>query len=119
MAKIMLVEDDATMLSLLRTLLEMEGFEVIAGPDEAEALLEALRTHHPDLLVMDVHLAGGVSGIDLLQSIRGDTTLQGIRVVMTSGIDYSHASLEAGADGFLQKPYMVNDLLEVIRRTLA
>jgi CheY-like chemotaxis protein len=118
MTKIMLVEDDHTMRSLLKTLLEMEGFEVTFGPGHAEALLEALREAKPDLLVMDVHLAGGISGIDLLDSIRQDEELQPTRVVITSGMNYEEAALAAGADGFLQKPYMVDDLLDLVHRTL-
>ncbi len=118
MTKIMLVEDDHTMRSLLKTLLEMEGFEVTFGPGHAEALLKALRTTQPDLLVMDVHLAGGINGIDLLDSIRKDEELQHTLVVLTSGMNYDEAALAAGADGFLQKPYMVDDLLNLIRQTL-
>ncbi len=118
MTKIMLVEDDHTMRSLLKTLLEMEGFEVIFGPGHADALLEALRAAKPALLVMDVHLAGGINGIDLLDSIRQDKELQHTRVVITSGMNYDEAALAAGADGFLQKPYMVDDLLTLIRQTL-
>ncbi len=119
MTKIMLVEDDHTMRSLLKTLLEMEGFEVVFGPGHADALLEALRATKPALLVMDVHLAGGINGIDLLDSIRQDEELQHTRVVITSGMNYDEAALAAGADGFLQKPYMVDDLLNLIRRTLS
>ncbi len=118
MTKIMLVEDDHTMRSLLKTLLEMEGFKVIFGPGHADALLEALRAAKPALLVMDVHLAGGINGIDLLDSIRQDKELQHTRVVITSGMNYDEAALAAGADGFLQKPYMVDDLLNLIRQTL-
>ncbi len=119
MTKIMLVEDDHTMRSLLKTLLEMEGFEVIFGPGQATALLEDLHKHKPDLLVMDVHLAGGINGIDLLDSIRQDNELKHTRVVMTSGMNYDEAALAAGADGFLQKPYMVDDLLRLLRDVLA
>jgi len=115
MAKIMLIEDDPTMRSLLKTLLEMEGFEVSMGSDKAQELLKELHEQKPDVLVMDVHLAGGVNGIDLLDSIRQDPDLKHTRVVMTSGMNYREAALAAGADGFLQKPYMVDELLDLLR----
>jgi len=119
MPKIMLVEDDHIMRSLLQTLLEMEGFDVVFGAGNAEALLQDIRAEKPALVVMDVHLAGGVNGIDLLDSIRQDPDLQQPpHIVMTSGMDYREASLAAGADGFLQKPYVVDDLLLIIRQTL-
>ena len=116
--KIMLIEDDHTMRSLLKTLLELEGYEVIFGPGQAEALLEALRQHSPALLVMDVHLAGGINGLDLLDSIRQDPQTQHTRIIMTSGMDYYDASLKAGADGFLQKPYMMDEFMRKVRRAL-
>jgi len=118
MTKIMLVEDDHTMRSLLKTLLEMEGYEVVFGPGSADALLEDLHNQKPDLLVMDVHLAGGINGIDLLDSIRKDDELKHTRVVMTSGMNYAEKALAAGADGFLQKPYMVDDLLQLLHKIL-
>ncbi len=118
MAKIMLVEDDHTMRSLMQTLLEMEGFTVVTGAAHAEALMQDLHTEKPDLLVMDVRLAGGISGIDLLKTLREDPELHNIRVIMTSGMDYSEASLAAGADAFLQKPYMVDKLLNLIHQNL-
>jgi len=118
MPKIMLVEDDHIMRSLLQTLLEMEGFQVAFGAGDAEALLQDLRSEKPALVVMDVHLAGGINGIDLLDSIRQDADLQATRIVMTSGMDYRAASLAAGADEFLQKPYMVDDLLQIIHQIL-
>ncbi len=118
MPKIMLVEDDHTMRMLLKTLLEMEGFVVVFGSGQAEALLDDLRREKPELLVMDVHLSGGVNGLDLLSNIRQDPDLQKTHVVMTSGMDYRLESLEAGADAFLQKPYMVEDLLTLLRQQI-
>ena len=118
MPKIMLIEDDHTMRLLLQTLLEMEGFEVTLGAGQAEALLQSLRTEKPQLAVMDVHLAGGVNGIELLTPIRQDPEIKHIRIIMTSGMDYLEDSLAAGADGFLQKPYMVENLLNTIHQLL-
>ena len=118
MSKIMLVEDDHTMRSLMQTLLEMEGFIVVTGAVQAKALVQDLHTEKPDLLVMDVRLADGISGIDLLKTLREDPELHDTRVIMTSGMDYAEASLAAGADAFLQKPYMVDKLLGLIHKTL-
>lgn len=118
MAKIMLVEDDYTLRSLLQSLLEMEGHVVVSGSIRADQLLPDLREQQPDLLVMDVRLAGGVSGLDLLDAIRNDSQLKHTRIIMTSGMDYYHASIEAGADDFLQKPYMPNELLKAVRKLL-
>ncbi len=118
MAKIMLVEDDYTLRSLLQSLLEIEGHAVVLGSLQADQLLSDLREQQPDLLVMDVRLAGGVNGLDLLDAIRDDPHLKHTRIIMTSGMDYYHASIEAGADDFLQKPYMPNELLKAMHKLL-
>ena len=56
MAKILLAEDDPTMLSLLRTLLTMEGFQVIDLVSTEEDILEVVRREKPDVVLLDVHL---------------------------------------------------------------
>src|SRR6188474_366946 len=57
MAKILLAEDDATMISLLKTLLKMEGFEVVAVDVNAD-VPSMVRQEMPDAIFMDVHLGG-------------------------------------------------------------
>jgi len=119
MAKIMLLEDDQTMRSLLQTLLEMEGFEVVLGLDSPETLMDDLHRHKPDLILMDVHLAGEVNGIDILREIRSDEEIGHAGVIMISGMNYEQDVLAAGADGFLQKPYMIDDLLKLVHKVLS
>ncbi len=118
MAKVMLMEDDSTMRSLLQTLLEMEGFEVALGSGNTDTLIDDLRRQKPDLILMDVHLAGEINGIDLLKEIRSDEEIAHARVILISGMNYEQDALAAGADGFLQKPYMIDDLLNLVREVL-
>ena len=81
MPKVLLAEDDHTMVSLLKTLLKMEGFEVVALDVNSDVPV-AVQHEKPDVLLMDVHL-GKQSGMDIVRSIRGDPTLAGVRIVMT------------------------------------
>jgi len=117
MPKVMLAEDDATMLSLLRTLLKMEGFDTITLGVE-EDVLEALRREAPDLILLDVNLTQG-NGIDFLRRIRQDDGLKDIFVIMSSGMPLADECFQAGADSFLLKPYMPDDLLSAIKGGLA
>jgi CheY-like chemotaxis protein len=115
MSKVFLVEDDETMLSLLKTLLALEGFQVDSSNGKEQTnLLEDLRRANPEISVIDVHLRNE-SGIEILRKIRQDPQLKGMRVLMTSGMDVSSQCLAAGADGFLLKPYMPEDLIQSIR----
>ena len=119
MHKILLIEDDRTMLSLLSTFLEIEGFltSSMSGEAGAEEILRRTRNEKPELILMDVHLPG-VNGFDLLQRMRKDESLKSTRVIMSSGMNLSIESRQAGADGFIQKPYMPDELVRKIRETL-
>jgi len=106
MPTIILVDDDRTNTTLIRMLLEMDGFKVAACPDAEKARLAA--ANGPDAFIIDCNLAHGDDGIELLKSIRiGDTEARpDIPVIMTSGDDSRSSDAElAGATRFLVKPY--------------
>jgi CheY-like chemotaxis protein len=118
MAKILLIEDDATMITLLRTLLEIEGFSV-AQFDARADVLEQIRSQKPDAVLLDVNFKGmDASGFEVLRALRADPALAGTRVLMASGINYEQEAREAGADAFLLKPFMPDALIERIRGLL-
>lgn len=114
MAKVMLAEDDPTMVNLLKTLLRMEGYEVIAIESDADVLKE-LRRDHPDILLLDVHLSGR-NGLDILDVIRKTRDTISARVIMTSGMNLKEECMSHGADDFLLKPYMPDDLILMLKR---
>jgi len=118
----MLVEDDYTMLSLLITFLEVEGYEVVKvnGSENTynvENLLKLLREEYPTLMLVDVNLKYA-NGLDLLRGIRNDPDFKDIKILMSSGMDFTYQSMEEGADGFLLKPYMPDELIARIQEIL-
>ncbi len=114
MPKVMLIEDDTTMVTLLKMLLEMEGFQVVSWRPVDDAL-KLLRNETPDIVLLDVNLAN-INGFDVLQKIRADQVLHDTNVIMSSGMDYSVKCLENGANAFLLKPYMPDDLISMIKQ---
>ena len=114
--KVMLIEDDASMRSLLTTLLEIEGYQVAKGSDQASETeqVEVIRREKPDAVLMDVHLRTG-SGIEILRQLRADTELKNVRVIMTSGMDVQDECMDVGANGFLMKPYMPDELIRKLK----
>lgn len=116
MPKVMLVDDDPTMVSLLRTLLELDGLDV-ADTTNWESIPDDVRAENPDLVLMDCILPV-VDGVEVLAQIRSMPELEGMRVVMTSGMDMEDQCFTAGADAFLLKPYSPDLLIETIRGKL-
>jgi len=111
--KVLLAEDDLTMVSLLQTLLKMEGFEVFAMDADADVIVEIQRVK-PNFLFMDVHL-GQQSGIELVTSIRNEPGFDDLGIIMTSGLDLKDECLRHGADAFLLKPFMPDDLISLLK----
>ncbi|HJW89353.1 MAG TPA: response regulator [Anaerolineales bacterium] len=119
MPKVMLVEDDSNMLSMLQMLLQFEGYQVVA-PEAgvgAEAVIKLIQHEKPALLFLDVHL-GRFSGFDLLCILRQDPHLVGMRILMASGMDLSYKCRQQGADGFIMKPFMPDELIGEIQKIL-
>ncbi len=114
--KILLAEDDITMVSLLKTLLKMEGFDVVALQADAD-VPKAVRAENPDILLMDVHLLNQ-SGLDILDSVRNAKDICGLSVVMSSGSNVRDECMHHGANGFLLKPYMPDDLIKILRNAI-
>ncbi|HLD94390.1 MAG TPA: response regulator [Anaerolineales bacterium] len=114
--KIVVLEDEAVLVDLLHNLLDLEGYEVskLKSPDN---VLDELRSTRPDAILMDVNLKGA-NGLELLGKIRADEDLKDILVVLSSGMDYRQESLARGADDFLMKPYMPDDLMKILKQKI-
>ena len=112
----MLIEDDQTMLSLLHTLLEMEGFEV-HQLDNFSNIIKEVKQVKPDALLMDVHLED-YNGIKILEQLKADQELKELKVIMSSGMDFAHQSMDKGANDFILKPYMPDELITKIQQLL-
>jgi CheY-like chemotaxis protein len=114
MLKVLLADDDYTMVALLKTLLGMEGYQVATLLDKTGDILENIRSANPDILLIDIFL-GDRNGLDIVRQVRQMPDLNGIRIIMASGIDKTEECLAAGANDFLLKPYMPNELFEKLR----
>ncbi len=117
MNRIMLIDDNETMALLLKTLLELEGYQVIfPALNNGDGLLKSIYDQTPDTLLLDVHL-NGIDGIEILTKLRSDPAMQSLKIFMTSGTDMTQECMQNHADGFLLKPYMPDDLLKILRRS--
>jgi CheY-like chemotaxis protein len=119
MSKVMVIEDDANMFSLLEMLLEFEGYDVVLweGGEEIPQIIEAINRERPELILMDVHLRH-LNGFEVLRKLRAEPELDGVRVLIASGVDMAEKSKQEGADGFILKPFMPVDLIDRIQQSI-
>jgi len=113
MPKILVAEDDHTMVSLLKTLLKMEGFDVVDLDAHADIPAAVVR-EHPDVLLIDVNL-GKQKGTEIVSLIRKNPEFSQMNIVMTSGLNLRDECMKRGANHFLLKPFMPDDLLKVLK----
>lgn len=119
MALILLVEDDPTQRLANTAMLERDGHDVVAAPTAEEALSLAVRVR-PDLLVCDVQLPG-MSGVELVQLLKGNRELLSMPVLMLTSMDSRHdmrAGMSAGADDYLTKPASGTELRAAVTTLL-
>jgi DNA-binding response OmpR family regulator len=117
MIKVMVIEDDPKMLSLLTTLLNLEGFSVKVPENHGtNDLLQEILIERPEIALVDVNLNIG-NGLDLVRAIRQDPEIKDTCVLMSSGLDLKKECTQAGANGFIMKPYMPDELIKQIHMT--
>lgn len=112
MAYILCVDDDPSIASLVRQILELGGHEVAIAPD-GFAALDQLVAREPDLVVLDRSMPG-MDGIDVCRHIKSNPFLSRVPVLMLTAlanIDFKVEGFEAGADDFLAKPFEPRELL--------
>lgn len=118
--KVIVVDDDRTNTTLVKMLLELDGFIAETCVDVAEAI--TLAGPDTDAFVVDFHLARGLSGLALLHAVRnGETAAPPNTIVIITSGDHrrEREADEAGADLFLAKPYPPDSLSAAIHKLVA
>lgn len=114
--KILIVEDDATLLEALRYNLGKEGYAVVTAQDGAEAL-EIARKEKPNLIILDLMLPK-LSGLEVCRILRKDTTTPILMLTAKTDEIDKVVGLEMGADDYMTKPFSMRELLARVRAGL-
>ena len=112
---ILVVDDEARILKLVRDYLERAGFAVLTARD-GEAALTLARIEQPDLIVLDLMLPG-VDGLDVCRRLRQES---GVPIIMlTARVEEADriVGLELGADDYVTKPFSPRELVARVRAT--
>ena len=115
MTRILIADDQAEAARLLVALLELDGFVAERLEGNWDRLVEEVEQRRPDLVILDVRLPEA-NGLELVRQLRAhpDPRVAGVRVLLTSALDHRYDGAEAGADGFLPKPFTRQALLQAI-----
>ena len=120
MSRILLVEDQLDIRRLIRMALEFEDHDIREAGTGPEALA-LLQDWSPDLVLLDVMLPGGLSGLDVCRTLRDNPTTAQVPVVMLSARAQAHdreAGLQAGANIYLMKPFSPLQLVDTVQALL-
>jgi two-component system OmpR family response regulator len=114
--KILVVEDDQTLLDVLKYNLTKEGYNVVTATDGAQAL-EVARSQKPELIVLDIMLPE-INGFEVCRILRKDMTVP-ILMLTAKGEEIDKiVGLEIGADDYMTKPFSMRELLARVRAML-
>ncbi len=114
--KILVVEDDPQMLSLLRRSLSYEGYQVDAVASGEEAL-EQVEAVSPDLAILDVMLPG-IDGLEVCRRLRSFDKTPVLMLTAKRTVPDKVAGFESGADDYLIKPFALEELLVRVKALL-
>jgi two-component system phosphate regulon response regulator PhoB len=119
LAKVLVIDDEKDIVSLLRYHLEKAGFQCLEGMDGTVAL-RLVREHHPDLLILDLMLPG-MDGLEICRHLRQDASTARLPILMLTAkaeeVDRI-VGLEVGADDYVIKPFSPRELVARVRAIL-
>ena len=119
MTTLLIVEDNDLNLKLARTILVGAGFNLLEATTAEDGLALA-RAHHPPVVLMDIHLPG-MDGMAALQILRTEEQTSDIKVLAITASAMRgdrERILSAGFDGYVSKPFRVQELLAAVRSML-
>src|SRR5512136_2218831 len=116
MAKILIIDDEPSIVNLVTAYLKPEGYEVFTAPDGITGLKSA-RAYKPDLVVLDLMLPG-MDGIELLTQLRRESNVYVILLTAKTEETDKIIGLSVGADDYLTKPFSPRELVARIKAAL-
>jgi len=119
MIKILVVEDEPHISSLLKATLEMIGYEVSVAQDGVEGL-EKVSLEHPDLILLDVKMPR-MNGWEVCEKLKSDTETKKIPFIIVTAYSNKESrqkSMDFGADDFLPKPFESQILIASVEKAL-
>jgi CheY-like chemotaxis protein len=116
---VLIADDEDAMRLLVNATIESDSYQVVEAEDGDEAWA-LIKKHKPSVVLLDVQMPG-LSGLEILASIKRDPSLSGVRVILMTAraLDADRkAGMAAGADFYLTKPFSPLELLARVQEAL-
>jgi len=116
MAKILIVDDDVMITTLMQSLVGIDGHSAVVINDSTEAM-DAAHADRPDLITLDLMMPG-LNGYELCELFRANSKFAGIPIIIISAKEDSESqdkAFRAGATRYLKKPFNIDEFLATIR----
>jgi DNA-binding NtrC family response regulator len=116
-SKILIVDDDPGILTMLQLMLRLEGYDAIVC-GEPRLVVDTMASEKPDLVLLDA-LMPGFDGIQVLEAVKARAlSIPVILVTGNANEAYLKSAMQAGAKGVLAKPFVKEDLLDQLGKFL-
>lgn len=114
--KILIIDDDPGILEVIQIVLEEKGYEVFL--DDGRNVQQTVEEEKPDLILLDILLAGR-DGKLIARSLKGHKKTAHIPIIFVSAnLNLREKALEAGVNAYLQKPFNIEELEQIVKKNL-
>lgn len=114
--RILVIDDDAGVQEIFKLIFEKAGYETVVLSSALPVLKDDFDL--PDLFLLDKQLSGS-DGVDLCRHLKTNERTRSVPIIMISAApDIDSLSMAAGADGYIEKPFMTKQLLEIVEDAL-
>ena len=116
-AKVLIIDDDPAIGEMLKTLLEFSNYKAAVSDKPLQAKENIIR-HEVDIVILDVRLSG-VNGTDVCAELKKDEEISHVPILMMSALTGAEKTCKkAGADGFISKPFEMDELLKTLQEVM-
>ena len=118
-ALLLIVDDEGGIRTLVSNILQQHGYRILVANDGVESISAAQR--EPPAVVLPDFIMPGMDGLDVCRILKQGRATSQVKVIMVTvitGPDIRQRPLAAGTDGFLSKPFAMEDLLETLKGVL-
>lgn len=117
-ARVLIIDDDLAIGEMLKTLLEFNNYKAAVSDKPLQAKQNILK-QKADVVILDVRLSG-VDGTEVCAALKKDEEIANVPILMMSALTGAEQTCKrAGADGFISKPFEMDDLLKTLQEVMS